>query len=109
MHSLFLLVLLLSLNSLILPNWGNIIESDINRSLAAEYEIDLDKDGCKESDSSEKESNLIKHFDLCEIFYTISNLLPNEITFSISPAHHAFSYSFLFIRRIERPPNFKLS
>lgn len=91
------------------PNWGNIIESEINLSLDTKYEIDLDNDGNMESDGAEKEGNSLKHIELGVIFQRVSNTPPKREILRERPIYHTFSYSFLFIRKIERPPNFKLS
>lgn len=89
-------------------DWGNVIESDINLSLETKYEIDVDKDGTKESDKSEDESNLTSTFLYYEDIKSPLLLREESICNLVISNYYQDNYSFYLVSRIERPPSFKL-
>jgi hypothetical protein len=89
-------------------DWGSVIESEMNLALETKYEVDFDKDGKKESDSSEDEPSIINtllYFSHATI--QLADIIPHKYKLII-PTSSCGSYSFYLISRIERPPNSKL-
>ncbi len=94
--------------SIVHIDWGNVIESEVNLSLETKYEIDVDNDGMKESDKSERESNFTSHFLYFEkIDIPLISRIESVYRQLISN-YFQDNYSFYLLSRIERPPSSKL-
>lgn len=106
LNSLFIFLIMLSS---IYPDWGSIIESEINLVLETKYEIDLDKDGVKESDKAEGDTNVSYALLFIEESRALDILQTEIDTQKLILSFKIDSYNLYLISRVERPPNHKLS